>query len=367
MFLRHTTHESGDTAWFTIGLVLVVAVATNAEDPERATMDRQFEFDSFRVLSESAEGLDWDAESQRWLRAVDKIWERNGWNTDAHESARKMIHEVAVVPPWDFMGRFKVMTEHVRDRYDLSPEQTAQMQGVMIREVGGMLVKHGGLIFDQSMEVLRDRAAGKPFTSDQVARLTRENEALFRDARKSADRVKKELTATLSADQRVVWDRDWAAFDERFEMEMRMRTRWAAGGWEPEQWGLDEDPIQLGKMRRAEVLSPEQAALSGKGGARVRRLKWIAHEPSTWHAYILDFEKRFDLDAGQMSTAESIHAELFDRATGYLESYAEQVQAVPKDERATHEAYDPVRMLFSELQSRLDALPTTSQRSRSGE
>ncbi len=63
-----------------------------------------------------------------------------------------------------------------------------------------------------------------------------------------------------------------------------------------------------------------------------------------------------------MSTAESIHAELLDRAERYAEAHADTLEAIPAPERATHEAYEPIRSLFGELQSRLDSVPTTSQR-----
>ena len=82
---------------------------------------------------------------------------------------------------------------------------------------------------------------------------------------------------------------------------------------------------------------------------------------------MLAFKKRFELDAGQMSTAESVHAELLERAKGYMAARGDALAAVAPRERPAHEAYEPIRQLFMELQDRLSAIPTTSQRRRSRE
>ena len=127
-------------------LFMIAGVHAGEPDPKRTDGDWA-RFGSFEDMAESAEGLDWKKESARWLRAVDKVWERNGWNSEAQLHARNMVHDVAVVPPWDIAGRFKVMTESIRGRYDLSPDQTAQFQGALFREMGGMLMKHGGQLW----------------------------------------------------------------------------------------------------------------------------------------------------------------------------------------------------------------------------
>ena len=86
------------------------------------------------------------------------------------------------------------------------------------------------------------------------------------------------------------------------------------------------------------------------------------HDPSTWFIYVLDFKERFDLDLGQMSTAESIHIEVSTLANHYIKAHTEMLKTISLVERMTHEAYEPVRSLFGGFQSRLDAIPTSSQR-----
>ncbi len=345
-------------------LPMIVGVHAREPDPKREDADWA-QLGSFEVMAESAEGLDWDKEGARWLRAVDKVWERNGWDSEAQQYARKMMHDVVAVPPWDIVGRFDVINEHIRKRYDLSPDQTAQFQGAMFREVGGLLMKHGGLIMEHSVEMLQTRAARKPFTPEQVARWTKEGEAMSRDSRGSADRIKAELEPTLRPEQKKVWAQDWEAFDQRWKVVEKMRSRWAEGKWDAEQWGLDEDPIQRGLMvggdERAAVseLPPDQVR-SGRGDTRP--MKWLAYDPSTWIAYVRDMQERYELSPGQMDAAWSIHTELVERATAYIETRATRLESVPVSERSTHEQFGPVRSIFEELHERLDAMLTDRQR-----
>ncbi len=347
-------------------LLMIVGVRAGEPDPKRSDADWA-SLGSFEGMAESAEGLDWEKESARWLRAVDKVWERNGWDSEAQLHARNMVHDVAVVPPWDIAGRFKVMTESIRGRYDLSPDQTAQFQGALFKEMGGMLMKHGGLIMSQTMEMLQTRAAHKPITPEQVARWTKESDELMRDSRASADRMTQELRPTLRDDQKAVWDRDWSAFEERWEVAEKMRSRWAQGKWDAAQWGLEEDPIQRGLMaggdgdKRVAVpeLAPDQAR-----SQRVATLptKWLTHDPTTWIAYVRDRQRRYELSPGQVDAAWSIYTELLERATAYIETRATQLESVPESERSTHERYDPIRTIFDELRERLDAMLTDRQR-----
>jgi len=365
-----TSANTRDRVHLRIGCVLTLVFAVGvagANSDQRENVQRALGFDSFGELAESAEGLDWNKESARWLRAVDKVWERNDWNSEAHQYARKMVHDVAVVPPWDIVGRFNVMTECIRERYDLSPDQAARFQSALYRETGGMLMKHGGLIMDQSVEMLRARAAGTPFTPEQVARWTKDGEALTRDSRGSADRIRSEIGPLLRPDQKRVWAQDWAAFEQRWEVVETMRSEWAKGRWDPVQWGLDEDPIQQGLMAGADLresaseLPAEQVRL-GHGDARPE--KWLAHDPATWIAYVRDMQRRCELSPGQLDAAWSIHAELVERATAYIDTHAVKVNSVLEAQRSTHELYEPVRSVFEELDERLRAMLTDRQRDR---
>ena len=63
-----------------------------------------------------------------------------------------------------------------------------------------------------------------------------------------------------------------------------------------------------------------------------------------------------------MSTAESIHTEVSTLANHYINAHTDMLKTISLVERMTHEAYEPVRSLFGEFRSRLDAIPTSRQR-----
>ena len=338
-----------------------VALAIADEEPEELV--RKW----FAGLTEQFGGLDWEHEYPFIARAIENVWARNGWNEEADRYARDLVNEVAAIPPWEFRKRFDLFTRRVGERYQLTPLQIERFQRLVMREIGRILPRHSGVILGQAIEALKTRGASQPFTAEQVARWTKAGEPLFKDARASFDFVAREFSSGLTAGQRRIWDRDLAAANKRWNDIETARGRWIQGGWQADDWGLQGDPIQQGTGRGAAVEPPRAVKLTDGAGApaQVERLpRWRAYDPSTWFAYVLDFEKRFNLDDGQTSAARSIHAELVGRAAAYTQAHAEQMRKVPPDERDTNEAYAPIRAYFTELQARLEAIPTTAQRNR---
>ena len=171
----------------------------------------------------------------------------------------------------------------------------------------------------------------------------------------------------LEPSKKRTLERDLQSFEKRRRFTNQMTARWSKGDWRPEDWGLQDDPAYAkvrahsgGAIERGIGQSP--SAPTGSGSNVVSR--WVEHDPGTWFAYVLEMKKRYDLDAGQMNTAQSIHSELVDRANRHIEARAEELDGVPVRQRAEHEAYEPIRQLFYELQDRLEAVPTTTQRER---
>ena len=349
-----------------VGVALVagggwtVDCVTAAEEPEELVRTW------FAGLTEQFGGLDWDHEYQFIARAIENVWARNGWNEEADRYARDLVNEVAAIPPWEFRRRFDLFSRRVGERYHLSPPQIEMFERLVMREIGRILPRHSGVILGQAIEGLQTRGANQPFTAEQVARWTKAGEPLFKDARKSFDLVAGELSSSLSPSQRRIWDRDLAAANKRWKDIEAARGRWAQGGWQADDWGLQDDPIQQGTARGGDF-APSGAVRSPGADTppQVERLpQWVAHDPSTWFAYVLDFEKRFKLDPGQASAARSIHAELVGRAAAFTQIHAERLRKVPPGERKADEAYAPIRAYFTELQGRLEAIPTTAQRNR---
>jgi len=345
------------------GMSTVVCASEGPDDrPDPAVLE------SFHRLTEQMEGLDWDNEYLSIERAVDNIWQRNRWTDEADRFARDLACEVAAVPPWEPMKRLNLANERISARYGLSQEQAGRFQRAMLSEAAGFLMRNAGVILEQTRDGMLARARGEPFTTQQVARWTKQSRPMILELRKSVDRIAKQLRPMLKPDKRRILQNDLKSVEKRRKFMDMMTIRWTEGKWRPEDWGLQDDPIHTaggGSGRSVPQHPIRESSLKQEQYRSLSIPRYIPHDPSTWFAYVLDFENRFNLDAAQLSTAESIHAELLERANGYAEIHSETLKAVAPRERATHEAYEPIRLLFVELRERLDAIPTTAQRDRS--
>ncbi len=328
--------------------------------------------DGFRGFETLLSGFSWDDEAQRLRQAATGLWKRNGWNDEADLFARDVACEVTAIPPWDMPTRMQLMMQRIAERYDLNPDQAAQLRESIIREDGAFFRKHGPMVMEFGTEALLTRAKGQPYTPQQVQKWAANLEPLFADVRQTVGRLGKELEPSLNPQAKQKLEADLGSIDKRAKYVDEMRVHWANGEWQPSDWGLEKDPIQTRTApRSADVPAPipppppppaPTTPVEPTATLVPIPSHWLPHDPPTWIAYLLHVERRFALDAGQKMTAESIHAELLDRATDYSKSHRPELDPVPAADRPTHSAYEPIRAMFAELQQRLEALPTTSQR-----
>ncbi|MBI4719222.1 MAG: hypothetical protein HY763_15600 [Planctomycetes bacterium] len=327
-------------------------------------------------LAQRLGSFDWAREYPAVERAMTNIWRDQGWGEEADRFALELVRDVSRLPPWDLPGRFDVISAGVARRYGLSAEQKERFQRMVLRETALLLTRNAEVILRQTSESLQARGQGVPFAPEQIARWTKESEPLLADARDSFQRMLGELRQAFTEDQQRILDRDVASYEKRMAHLDRMRARWAEGRWSAEDWGLQDDAVQARAAAAAEKAAGSGGAAPPRGAgsdlapaaaplpphAPAVPTRWYAHDPATWIAYRLHVQRRYALEAGQVTAAESIHEELLERARAYVEPRRSELDAVAAGDRATHAAYAPLRELFAELQVRLEALPTTTQR-----
>ncbi|MGD2108977.1 MAG: hypothetical protein PVI86_06250 [Phycisphaerae bacterium] len=324
--------------------------------------------ESFGRLSEQMDDTAWERDTAFLKKSMDKLWERNGWTTESDLFARDVAKEVAAIPPWRVMRRLETMNRHVAERYGLSDADASRFQGAVIGETSGVLLRNMGIITRQIREVVEARQHGRPFTAEQVARWMQEGEPIMSEMEKSADRLRQVLEPMVAADRRRFFDADVESYMKRQRVVDKAVERWASGGWEPSDWGLEDDPVHRGLGKPAAALNAGRAGDAkvpkpiGRSSARL--MACVSYDPESWHVCVTDLKAQLQLDPGQVDTAESIHAELVERARACIVARSDVLAAVPTAERKTHEAYEPVRALFAEFQDRLDAILTSSQRAQ---
>lgn len=298
---------------------------------------------------------DWDQQANLITQTVQDIWARNRWNGEADLFARGMVTEIARIPPWQFDRRIDRMVEMVSDRYEFSDPARARFKGSIYREMLGGVWNHAGTLFDQTSEMVGMMVRGEPFTPELVAEWTRRSTPFMEEMHQRGDQIIEDFSGLIDERHRAQFQHDLESFHRRMAYMDRQREAWAQGKWKPEDWGLGNDPAYRGwsDRRRERARVAKLRSLSGRA---------VAHDPNTWQWYVRGFIGTYRLDPGQTAAAESILTELVGRATDYIRPRAQQLAKVARLERATDEAYAPIRALFEELKTRLDRIPTVGQR-----
>lgn len=325
--------------------------------------------EGFTGLVQMTQKLNWNDEARSLESALDTIWKQNNWNDESDQFAYQLTRDVSKIPPWDFMQRFEVATDRVADRYGLAESDRGKFKGTVLREAGSFFMKNAPLILSHSSEMVQTRLNGQPFTAEQVARWSREGQNLMPEVREMVMRVVGEVKPLVPSDRKEIIERDMASFDRRRQHILKMGARWMNNEWKPEDWGLQNDPIHRAALANATAQAAVSDAAKSVAIAKPTEpapppipTRWVAHKPPTWIAYVEDFRKKYNLDAGQIAAVESIHAELLLRANDYLEQHKEKLLPIPEDKRDADPGFEPIKQWFKELQERLDAVPTSLQR-----
>lgn len=324
----------------------------------------------------------WQTQARVIGDMVDSVFTRNGWTSESDVFARGLILQTASLPPWDVRGRIDTFTRILSARYRLTPEQQDALRQRVWRDIITLTTRSFPAVLPTLGEMLETRAAGRPFTSQQVAGWVRTIRPLVNRNMSYMYESLDGFRATLTPSQQELLDRDVAAADRRAKTMFAQMNRWARGGWKPQDWGLDRDPIHAGgerspSARRAPAVSPAQARRPrGDAGQRAP----LASDHDQWEQYVQQFISRYELDPAQQSSAWSIYEDLKSRADQWRASHADELAELqaqanegsdPQAREAARDRLDqskqPLADMFAELKDRLANLLTSEQRARSAE
>jgi hypothetical protein len=327
------------------------------EEPGRASLRENVArlFSSFRELS------DWDTHYTYMIDAVEKVYARNGWQSEPDAFSLSVIREVNAIPPWTPLARFDKLVEIVSDRYLLDERQEGTLRTALIRESNEMFTRHSDRIMQYAVEAIQTRAAGEP------------------------------------SDQRELLQADLDALNRRMDNVHEMTQRWARGEWQPSDWGLEDDPIQTGaaaqtatsgakptggKARPSTPTAKSHGASGAGPAAGLREPRAGGKKPTAtpqdqdpWAEYVRRFIRKYKLDDSQQARAWKIYRDVKHRGDKLRKRYGERVEAARRraasagDEKskvALREAESRKKAvldrLFEQLKRRLERLPTRAQR-----
>ncbi len=344
-----------------LAVTLCIAPAAPGQTPDSSTNGVR---DQIEDLGAEIKKLgDWDDQYQSIQNAIDRMWEERGWNDESDEFARRTAEQVAAIPPWEVRKRIDTLGTAIRDRYQLNDQQYGRLQTQFYREMGIFMFRNAGTILRQTQEAVEARMSGQAFTPEQVARWTRESDNLLQEARRHFERIIEQQKRSFNPRQRAILERDMESYRRRMAAVNELRQQWKQGEWRPEDWGMENDPIQQGLAQAGAPDSTSQPAKAEKPQPQQPTL-YSAQDETTWERYVRLFIARFQLDDAQANAAWSILREVQGRADDYRRLHRDELAAVSATDAATSPAYEPIRQLFAELQTRLDRIPTTAQRQR---
>lgn len=314
----------------------------------------------------------WERQSPYFERSMARLWADNGWRDEPDDFAYQTLREIVRIPPWQFMERFDALTQGIQRRYGLTEQQTNDLKGSLAREAGALFIKHGAVIARQINEQINMRTEGMDddalmagLRADMV-RWTRETEGLHADAMAAIDRVTGAFAAGLNEEQRKQFEKDRKTLGKMTQFADHVRQEAREGRFKPELLGFDAS--ELSKfMREPRAPAPGDSKSPAAGAAAKPAIALVRTDPATWQVYVRQFGERFKLDAAQIEAAESIRAELVERAQRYLAAHQAEVAAIEPRLRDEHSLLRPVIDLFENMKTRLDAIPRREQREAGGD
>lgn len=378
-------------AWLVLGLLLGQVAAFGQEpnepaqppQPSRGGRMRALQEKALRLIRATEQLSNWDEHYEYMLDATERVFERNTWDSESDLFSLELVREVGAIPPWDTMARFDKALEMVGDRYLLDETQTASLRNHAIRINIDLFSRHSDRIMEYALEAVQTRAAGEPFTPEQVAHWTALAEPVFQDARRSVDAAAKDFMEELDPEQRELVQRDLDAGNRRMADVERMSQRWKRGEWDPHDWGMEQDPIQNpGGQAPAAVAAGVVPARSEQGAARAEPrpaerppLTKKPEDDHPWAKHVRAFIRKYHLNDEQQQRAWLFYRdsrerdELFHRRyERHMEalrgkagtSESERTRAALRDRTEKHRL--EVERLFNRLKRRLERLPTRAQR-----
>jgi hypothetical protein len=378
--------------------VTILAAQQPPEEPEGRSSWRIQERVArlFRALGSLS---DWDTHSAYITAALEKTYERNGWTSEPDQFAMDMIREVNQIPPWRPEQRFDAAVEMMAERYGLDEGQKRLMRATLIRESNDLFVRHSSQIMQYAVEAIQTRAAGEPFTPEQVARWAQLAEPVFLDSRERMNVAAAEFAKHLRPEQAEALLIDLDAANRRMDDLYVQSQRWADGDWDPVDWGLEEDPIQTGTAGKGtahgaaplagEPQSVEQQPEHKHGQPTIGELVAAGRgaagassqpaEDDAWAQYVRRFIEKYKLNDAQQAHAWRIYRDVKARGDTQRRRYTQQIEAAQrrgggrKDEKTQTGVTElqarlksQLDQLYVQLKARLDKLPTRQQRAEAG-
>jgi len=256
-------------------------------------------------------------------------------------------------------------------RYNLNEAQLEKTRALMRREVYKFLQEHENTVWPLIRDLLKAQLGNKPpENAEDVMRIGKGALPLAKMAQEAIIRANEEWRNYLTAEQRLTHDYDMKEMRKTFKSINENFERWAQG--KPTGKSIFPEP-QTANAGPPRPVKP-------RAGLPDPEVETIGETPTFFVAYVDEFIRKYELDAGQANAARSILAEFKEQVAKFQASNFEELSAVSRDlleaqkqrdrkkiaqiEKRRRGLLKQVYVLFSEMDGRLHGLLRTDQRER---
>lgn len=266
----------------------------------------------------------------------------------------------------------RIMTQAVRNiaiRYNLNAAQTAKTDALMKREVQAFLSEHEEEIWPAIRDLLGAQLGARPpGDRDEVIRMGKLARPLAKLAKGAIFRANAEWRLGLTTDQKKLHDFDLAEMEKTFQHIDDNFASWEKG--EPLAGGIFPRP----STQPADGLPPLPRKPKGNALPPPQERSFDA---TIFDTFVEHFIREYELDKGQTDSARSILKEYKDQAKNFmianrvqfgkiLTAQEHAIRNRHQEKIATAETLRkkllaPVYALFAKMEDRLKSLLSTAQ------
>ncbi len=343
----------------------------------------------------------WESQHEEFTKTFKREFMADSINPDAEQAFQDLVLKTNELPPWDFQGRINTVTDLVAERYGFGEDTKRNFRRLLIGQNIKLGLKYGPQMMKLANEILGARLSGEPITSEQVARWTKKLRPLLEKAYQETMQDLEPHLKTLSPEQQAAIKGDLKVVSHHMDgFVTKMKTKWERGRWEAADWGLEDDPIQMGKAGKDALAKTRELqqritpnAMTGDARRGPMRLgetpgnRFLSKQDggsslpdeSKWVAYVRQFCDRYDLNKAQRASAMGILKDLQEQAQSYRTSRKEEIERLEREMREAEssdirrdaqmqlrELMSGLDVLFGDLKARLDSIPTEDQMRRGG-
>lgn len=323
----------------------------------------------------------WESQTQVLEEATDHFFLQQNWNSEPDQFARQLMRDVGRIAPWNPHERQDVFLNAVQERLKLTHDQRSQLDNSFRQETMTFAMKHFKDVVPIMLDVAKARANNDPFTPEQVQDWSNRLRPMMDEGMQVIQRVSSRLEKTMTAEQRELLQADMRAFVRRHEDSKKLVEKWAAGGWSPADWGLQNDPVHAGAMAEHRAREAEKNALvEAKRGTQMPDEKTASMDESAWDKYVKWFCSAYQCDERQRVQADAILKKSKKDAIAYREHKKDLIAqwerriAGEKDASKLGAAQTelqrllaPITQTYDRMKRQLASLLTGAQRQKFGD